>query len=114
MDKTVVVALIAAAAAVAAAVFSWRASARATDRQAELGWARELRQDAADARREIDQLRNEIREVRRQLELAQREADHWLTEHQAMRRQAWRPGMTMDRLRDLIGPMDPPATANGR
>lgn len=115
METPVVTALIAAVAAVLAAFFSWRASTRATDRQAELGWAREVRQDAADARTEVAQLRTEIREVRRQLELTQREADHWLTENQSMRKQAHRPGMTIERLRELIGPIDPPAaTANGR
>lgn len=115
METPVVTALIAAAAALVAAWFSWRASTRATDRQAELGWAKEVRQDAADARTEVAQLRTEVRELRRQLEAATREADYWVAEHQAMRRNTWRPGMTIDRLRDLIGPIDPPAaTANGR
>jgi hypothetical protein len=32
-----------------------------------------------------------------------------------MRRHVWRPGMSIERLRELIGPVDPPgATANGR
>jgi uncharacterized coiled-coil DUF342 family protein len=118
VDTPVATALIAAGAAVLAAYFSWRASTRATDvnaRAAELGWVKELRQDAADARTEVAELRTEVREVRRQLVLAQREADYWLTEKQALHRQAWRPGMTIERLRDLIGPVDPPAaTANGR
>lgn len=115
MDTPVVTALIAAAAALAAAFFSWRASSRATDvnaRAAELGWVKELREDAAGARSELAQLRSEVRDLRRQLELAQREADHWLTEHQAVRRYAHRPGMTIDRLRDLLGPEAPPAAAH--
>lgn len=116
METPIVTALIAAAAAVVAAFFSWRSSSRATDvnlRAAELGWVKEMRQDASEARLEVAQLRAEVRELRRQLEVAQREADHWLTEHQAMRRNTWRPGMTLDRLRELIGPIEPPATANG-
>lgn len=114
MNPTVVAAAIAASASVVAALFAWRASTRATDvnaRAADLAWAKELRQDTADARGEIAQLRTEVRELRRQLELAQREADHWLTEHQAARRHAWRPGMTIERFRELIGPTDPPAAA---
>jgi HAMP domain-containing protein len=118
VDTPVVTALIAAGAATLAAVFSWRASSRATDvnaRAADLGWVKEMRQDAHDAREEVEQLRGQVRELRRQLDAVTREADHWIAEHQAMRRHAWRPGMTIDRLRDLIGPVDPPtATANGR
>ena len=118
MDTPVVTALIAAGAAVLAAYFSWRASTRATDvnaRAAELGWVKELRQDTIDARREVQQLREEIRQVRRELAVAQDEADHWNAEHQTMRRHTWRPGMTIERLRELIGPLDPPAAAaNGR
>lgn len=105
--------------------FTFRSSSRATDvnsRAAELGWVKELRQDATDARRElgdareeVDQLRGRVRELSRQVDAVTREADHWITEHQAMRRHAWRPGMTIDRLRELIGPIDPPAAAaNGR
>jgi chromosome condensin MukBEF ATPase and DNA-binding subunit MukB len=68
-----------------------------------------------DAREEVDQLRAQVRQLQRQLDVVTREADHWIAEHQAMRRHAWRPGMTLDRLRELIGPIDPPtATANGR
>lgn len=116
MESTVVVALIAATASVIAAFFAWRSSSRANDvnqAAANLGWVKELRQDAADARREVQQLRDEIRQVRRELAVAQGEADHWNAEHQTMRRNVWRPGMTVERLRELIGPIDPPAAANG-
>lgn len=118
MDKTIVVALIAGVPGLVAAFLVYRSSRRANsvaEDQANLGWARELRQDAADARSEVGLLRTEVRELRRQLEAATREADYWVTEHQAMRRNTWRPGMTIDRLREMIGPIDPPtATANGR
>jgi uncharacterized protein YlxW (UPF0749 family) len=111
VDTPIVVALIAATGAVIAAFFAWRASTQAT----QLGWAKELREDAAGARTEVAKLREEVRDLRRQLELAQREADHWLTEHQTARRHAHRPGMTIERLRELLGPVDPPAAAaNGR
>jgi hypothetical protein len=114
VDTPTIVALIALGGTVVTAFFTFRSSSRATDvnsRAAELGWVKELRQDAADARSEVAQLRTEVRQLRRQLELAQREADHWLTEHQAVRRHAHRPGMTIDRLRELIGPEPPPAAA---
>lgn len=118
MDKTIVVALIAGVPGLVAAYLVFRSSSRANDvnqAAANLGWVKELRQDAADARREVQQLRDEVRELRRELGIAQGEADHWLTRHQTIQRSAWRPGMTIDRLRELIGPVDPPtATANGR
>lgn len=117
MDKTIVVALIAGVPGLVAAFLVFRSSSRANDindRAADLGWVKELRQDAHDAREEVDQLRQQVRELRRQLDAVTREADHWIAEHQTLRRQAWRPGMTIERLRELIGPFDPPATANGR
>ncbi len=118
MDKTVVVALIAGVPGLVAAYLVFRSSSRATDvnaRAAELGWVKELRQDTVDAREEVDQLRNQVRDLRRQLEAMSREADYWINEHQTMRRHTWRPGMTIERLRELIGPIDPGATtANGR
>lgn len=116
MDKTVIVALIAGVPGVLAAFLVYRSSNRANsvnEAAANLGWVKELRQDAHDAREEVDQLRSQVRELRRQLDAVTREADHWIAEHQSMRRHTWRPGMTIERLRELIGPLDPPATANG-
>jgi chromosome condensin MukBEF ATPase and DNA-binding subunit MukB len=118
VDRTIVVALIAGVPGLLAAFLVYRSSSSATDvnaRAAELGWVKELRQDTIDAREEVVQLRTEVRELRRQLDVVTREADHWIAEHQSMRRHAQRPGMTIERLRELIGPMDPPAAAaNGR
>lgn len=117
MDTPTAVALIALGGTLITGYFTFRASSRANDvnqQAANLGWVKELRQDAIDARKEIVQLQDEVRRLHRQLDIVTREADHWITEHQTIRRQAWRPGMTIDRLRDLIGPIEPPATANGR
>ena len=128
MDTPVIVALIAAAASVVTAFYAARASRRVAaitaaaahrtadvnEQAANLAWVKELRQDASDARDEVEQLRGQVRELRRQLDAVTREADHWIAEHQSMRRHAWRPGMTIERLRELVGPIDPPATANGR
>lgn len=118
MDAPVVVALIAGVPGLIAAFLVFRSSSRANnvnETAANLAWVKELRQDASDAREEVEQLRGQVRELKRQLDLVTREADHWINEHQSMRRHVWRPGMSIDRLRELIGPVDPPgATANGR
>ncbi len=118
MDTPTIVALIALGGTLVTVFFTFRSSGRATDvnaRAAELGWVKELRQDTIDAREEIDQLRNQVRELRRQLDAVTREADYWINEHQTMRRHVNRPGMTLERLREMFGPLDPPAAArNGR
>jgi HAMP domain-containing protein len=114
VETPIAVALIALGAALISGFFTWRTSGRANDRTADLAWAKELRQDAADARSEVQQLRDEVRNLRRQLELAQREADYWIAEHQTIRRQAHRPGMTLDRLRELLDPAEPPPAAASR
>lgn len=114
METPVLVALIAGVPGVLAALLVYRSSRRAnavSQEQANLAWVKELRQDASEAREEVEQLRAQVRKMTRQLDLTQREADHWIAEHQAMRRHVWRPGMTIDRLRELIGPVEPPAAA---
>lgn len=116
MDTPVVVALIALAGSIVTAVFVWRASGRATDvneQAANLGWVKELRQDAIDTRKEVEQLQEEVRRLRRQLDIVTREADHWIAEHQNMRRHAFRHGMTIGRLRELWG-TEPPASSAAR
>jgi hypothetical protein len=110
MDVSVVVAGIGGAAGLWGAYIAARASRRATDvseQAANLEWVKELRRDAVDARREVGELRAEVRELRRQLAVVTSEADHWIAEHQSFRRQAWRPGMTIERLRTLLGPEPP-------
>lgn len=110
VDTPTVVAVVALLGTVVTGLLTFRASGRATDvnaRAAELAWVKELRQDASDARDEVEQLRVQVRDLRRQLDAVTREADHWIAEHQAVRRHVWRNGMTIDRLRDLVGPVDP-------
>lgn len=118
MDTPTVVALIALVGTLFTVFFTFRSSGRATDvnqQVANVGLVKELRQDAIDTREELDQVRNQVRDLRRQLEAMTREADYWINEAQTMRRHTWRPGMTIERLRELIGPIDPPAAAtNGR
>lgn len=114
MDPAIVVAVLGAVAGIWGATVAARASRRATDvnqQAANLEWVKTLRQDAVDARKEVGDLRAEVRELRRQLSLVTAEADHWIAEHQSFRRHAWRPGMTIDRLRELLGPEPPVSRA---
>jgi hypothetical protein len=116
VDAAIVVAAIGAVAGIWGATVAARASRRATDVNelaANLEWVKQIRQDAVDARLEIANLRTEVRELRRQLAVVSGEADHWITEHQTVRRHVFRPGMTIDRLRELIGP-DPPVPRAAR
>ena len=116
MDTPVVVAVIALAASAVTAFFTWRASSRATDvnaRAAELQWVKEIRQDATDARKEVEALQEQVRTLRRQLDSAIREADHWISQYQAVHRTAWRPGVTIDHLRDMLGPSAPQINGRG-
>lgn len=117
MDTPIAVALLAVVASAITAFFTWRSSKRATDvndRSTDLAWAKEIRQDAIDARKEVDALQSQLRTVSRQMEAMQKEAEYWITQYQLVHRTAWRPGMTLDRLRDFLGPEAPrtPATGN--
>lgn len=112
MDTPIAVALIALAASGITAFFTWRASGRATDvneRTADLAWVKEIRQDAIDARKEVEALQAQLRTVSRQMDAMQKEAEYWIAQYQLVHRTAWRPGMTLDRLRDFLGP-DAPRT----
>lgn len=117
MDTPILVALIALGASAITAFFTWRASGRATEvneRSAELAWVKEIRQDALDARKEVEALQAQLRTVSRQMEAMQKEAEYWIAQYQLAHRTAWRPGMTMERLRDFLGPEAPrtPVTGN--
>jgi hypothetical protein len=116
VDTPIVVALIALGATAVTAFFTWRASGKATDvneRNADLGWVKEIRQDAIDARKEIDALQGQLRTVSRQMDTMQKEAEYWIAQYQLVHRTAWRPGMTLDRLRELLGPDAPRTPATG-
>lgn len=109
MDTPIVVALIALGAALVSGFWTWRTSGRANDRQADLGWAREIRQDAIDARKEVEALQTKVQTLSRQVDAMQRETEYWIGQYQLVHRTAHRPGMTLDRLRDFLGP-DAPRT----
>jgi hypothetical protein len=116
VDAAILVAIIGGAFGTWGAIIAARASRRATDstertteRSADLEWAKEIRQDAIDARKEVEALQVQLRTVSRQMETVQREAEYWISQYQLVHRTAWRPGMTLDRLRQFIGP-DAPTT----
>lgn len=112
MDASIVVAMIALAGMVATGFFTWRASKRATDvsdRAEDRAWVKDIKQDAVEARKEVDALRQQVRTLSTQLDAMAKETDYWISQYQLVHRTAWRPGMNLDRLRQLIGP-EPPAT----
>jgi hypothetical protein len=85
------------------------------ERAGELGWVKELRQDALDTRREMEGLQDQVMNLRRQLATVTREAEHWITEYQFLHRTIWRESTSVERLRELVGPppQDAPPPPNG-
>lgn len=111
METATVVAIVAAVASITGAILVSRSARRANDvneQAANLGWVKELRQDAIDTRKELERCQEQVRHLSRQLDLVTREADHWIAEHQNMRTHAFRRGMTIDRLRAMWP--EPPTT----
>jgi peptidoglycan hydrolase CwlO-like protein len=116
VDTPVLVAIISSLSAVFCGFMVWRSSGRATnvnEQAAQLSWVKEIRQDATDARKEVEALQEQVRTLRRQLDSAIREADHWISQYQAVHRTAWRPGVTIDHLRDMLGPSAPQINGRG-
>jgi hypothetical protein len=108
VDPTIVVAGIAAIVAVFSAWTVFRSSGKATnvnERATELAWVKEIRQDAADARKDIDALQDQVRQLTRQLAVVTREAEHWVSQYQFLHRTIWRDGITLIRLRAIVGPL---------
>jgi peptidoglycan hydrolase CwlO-like protein len=108
VDPTVLVAIISAAAAIWCGFMVFKSSGQATnvnERAAELAWVKEIRQDAADARKDIDALQDQVRQLTRQLSVVTREAEHWIAEYQFLHRTIWREGISLIRLREIVGPV---------
>lgn len=112
VDTPTVVAALALAGTAITGYFTWRSSTKATDvsdRAEDRAWVKEIKQDAVDARKEVEELRRQVRTLSSQIDAMAKEADYWINQYQLVHRTAWRPGMSLDRLRELIGP-EPPAT----
>jgi hypothetical protein len=112
MDAAVVVALISGVVAIASATVGWRASNRATSAQQQIG---ERAADAARTRQlreDLEAADVQVRTLRRQVEVLTREAEAMAADLAYLRRSIWRPGMTVERLRQLVGP-EAPASDNG-
>lgn len=89
------------------ALFAYKSSGAAnnvSEKAGELSWVKELRQDAIDTRRELDGCQVQVTQLRRQIAVVTREAEHWVNEYQFIHRTVWRPGVTVERLREMLGP----------
>lgn len=108
MDAAIVVALISGVVAMASASVGWRASVRATSAQQQVG---ERSADAArtkQLREDLTTAEMEVRMLRRQVEVMTREVESTAADLIYLRRTIWRPGMTLERLRQYVGPEVPP------
>ena len=117
MDTSLVIATLSLAGTLIVAALTYRVSRQATrvdERAGELQWVKEMRADAKDARADVAALQEQVASLKRELNVASREAEHLAEEMMLWRRTAWRPGMTIDRYREFIGPPPPAVTANGR
>lgn len=117
MDAAIVIAAGSVLVAAGSAIFTFRNGSKATDvnaRAGELGWVKELRQDALDTRKEMENCQQQVRDLSRQLTVVTREAEHWIAEYQFVHRTLWRNGISIERLRELLGPPPPePTSSNG-
>ena len=116
MDPAIVVAIVTGVPGLIAAWMVYRQSGKANDtkgKEVELGWVKEVRQDAVDARREMERLQEQVTDLSRRLAVVTREADHWIAECRFQNRTIHRDGITVDRLREMFPPMPDPPAANG-
>ena len=112
MDTALWVAIPSSIAAVIAAYFAYRGSTKASavsERAHELQWVKEVREDAAAARRDLTAARAEAEQCRTQLATVRREATELADELHRMIRAIHDPYMSLDRLRVMV-PFPP---ANG-
>lgn len=101
---------------VLACYLTYRASLRATRVQQQVASATQQTADENRAKRMRDDLtaaEEEISKLRRQVVVLTREAEGCAADLVYLRRTIWRSGMTIERLREFVGPESPPAS-NGR
>jgi hypothetical protein len=90
---------------IAACYLTYRASTRATrvqQQSADVLRTKQLREDLSAAEEEVVKLR-------RQVAVLTREAESAVADLVYLRRTIWRHGMTVERLRDMVGPESPPS-----
>lgn len=118
MDAAIVVAAISGAVAAGSMVMTYRASSKATDVSADanqIQWAKELRADAADARRESREARTEAEGANLQARVARGQLREIVSYLGWVLRTIHAPGMTLERLRETVPPDLPPLPdRNGR
>jgi small-conductance mechanosensitive channel len=96
---------------VIACFLTYRASTRATRVQQQ---GVDVQQQAADAartkqlREDLTAAEGEVVKLRRQVAVLTREAESAVADLVYLRRTIWRPGMTVERLRDMVGPEGSP------
>ena len=112
MDTAFWVAVASGLTAIVAAYFAYRGSTRAAEvnEQAnQLQWVKELREDAAAARKEASAAREDATECHRQMTIVRRDATALADELHRIVRAIHDPYMSLDRLRVMV-PFPP---ANG-
>jgi hypothetical protein len=116
VETPILVAMITGLPGLFAAFMVFRSSSRATnvnEKAQELGWVKELRQDAIDTRKEMEGLQDQVQTLRRQLATVSREAEFWITEYRTLHRTIWRDGVDIGRLRQFVGPLPPDPPLGG-
>lgn len=89
---------------IVACYLTYRASVRATSVQqqaADLTRSKQLRED-------LEKAEEEVTKLRRQVAVLTKEAESAVADLVYLRRTIWRDGMTIDRLREFVGPESPP------
>lgn len=99
-----------------ASYLTYRASLRANRTQQLQAATAQQTADTARTKQLRDDLtaaEEEVTKLRRQVSVLTKEAEQAVADLVYLRRTIWRSGMTIERLREFVGPESPPA-ANGR
>jgi hypothetical protein len=109
VETPIVGALISSLAAIFCGLMVYRSSRRATDVQAQNTDATRTKQ----LREDLTAAESEVKKLRREVAVLTKEAEATAADLVYLRRTIWRPGMTIERLREFVGREVPPP-ANGR
>jgi Flp pilus assembly protein TadB len=116
VDTSLAVAIVAAVVAVVTAAATFLSSKRATDVNEQamaVQWAKEVRADAADARREVKEAQTDLRTLSRRLLTISGRCDELEAYLLRVVGRIHDPDMTMPRLREMVPPELPPSIRNG-
>lgn len=96
-----------------ACYLTYRASTRATAVQQQNALAQQQNADVGrtkQLREDLHAAEEEVKKLRREVAVLTREAEGAIADLVNVRRTIWRPGMTIDRLKEFVGPDAPPTT----